>query len=101
MWFGYDLRLWEAYGGPLWVGFQMLAQQNIGTVRESLRGLCAKRPDDFFHDVPAWSHKRDYIRIEMPARDEPPMMREALLVQLREIAESLGDVKLPSTDSSD
>ena len=101
VWFGYDLRLWEAYGGPMWVGFQTLAQQNIGTVRERLRRLCARRPDDFFHDVPAWSHKRDYIRIEMPARGELPMMREALLVQLREIAASLGDVKLPSTDASD
>ena len=101
VWFGYDLRLWEAYGGPLWVGFQTLAQQNIDTVREGLRRLCAKRPDNFYQDVPAWSQRRDYIRIEMPARGEFPMMREALLVQLREIADSLNVVKLQSTDSSD
>ncbi len=99
VWFGYDLRLWEAYGGPLWFGFQTSAQRHIATVRESLRELCAERPQDFLHDVPAWSQRRDYIRIEMPRRGELPDVSEALLVQLREVAGALKDVRLPSADA--
>lgn len=101
VWLGYDLRLWETYGGPLWFGFQESAQRNIGTVRESLRGLSAKRPQDYLHDVPAWSQKRDYIRIEMPGKVELPYALEALLVQLREIAGALENVRLPSAVASD
>ena len=95
MWFGYDLRLWECYGGPLWVGFQEIAQDNIGAVRDGLRELCAKRPKNFYHDVPAWSQKRNYIRIELPRSAEYPKVLEALLVQLREIACALKDVRIP------
>ena len=101
VWFGYDLRLWDTYKGPLWFGFQASAQQNIAIVRESLRELGAKRPQDFLHDVPAWSQRRDYIRIEMPSTAELPAALEALLVQLREIAGALKEVKLPPTDVSD
>ena len=101
VWLGYDLRMWETCGGPLWFGFQESAQRNIGTVRESLRGLSAKRPQNYLHDVPAWSQKRDYIRIEMPGKVELPYALEALLVQLREIADALENVRLPSRDASD
>ena len=101
MWFGYDLRLWEAYGGSLWVGFQTVAQQNIGAVRDGLRELCGRRPKDFYYDVPTWAHKRDYIRIELPCAGEYPELLEALLVQLREIADALKDVKIPRNYNPD
>lgn len=101
VWLGYDLRMWETYGGALWFGFQESAQRNIGIVREGMRGLSAKRPQDYLHDVPAWSQKRDYIRIEMPGKVELPYALEALLVQLREIADALENVRLPSKDASD
>ena len=89
MWFGYDLRMWGQYGGPLWVGFQERAQNNIGIVREGLRELCVKRPEDFYHDVPSWSRRRDYIRINLPCSSEYQELLKSLLEQLREIAEAL------------
>ena len=101
MWFGYDMRLWERYGGPLWVGFQDIAQNNIGVVRDGLRGLCGKRPKDFYRDVPSWSQKRDYIRIELRCSGEYPEVLEALMVQLREIAGALKDVRIPRHDNPD
>ena len=101
VWFGYDLRLWENYGGPLWMGFQDVAQDNIGAVRDGLRELCVKRPENYYHDVPAWSQKKDYIRIDLPCSREYPKLLEGLLVQLCEIADALKDVEIPCLDSSD
>ena len=98
MWFGYDLRMWERYGGPLWVGFQEAAQNNIGAVREGLRQLCARRPENFYHDVPAWSQKRDFIRIEMPCSGEFPKLLGALVAQLHEIAHALQRVELSGSN---
>ena len=95
MWFGYDLRMWEQYGGPLWVGFQERAQNNIGIVRKGLRELCVKRPENFYHDVPSWSRRRDYIRINLPCSSEYQELLKSLLEQLCEIAEALKKVELP------
>ena len=101
MWFGYDLRLWERYGGPLWVGFQDIAQNNIDVVREGLRRLCAEKPKNFYHDVPAWSQRKDYIRIELPGAGECQELLEALMVQLRDIRDALKDVRIPRHPESD
>ncbi|MDE2715772.1 MAG: hypothetical protein OXI33_02010 [Chloroflexota bacterium] len=89
MWFGYDTRLWECLGGPLWLGFQESAQECIGEVRNRLSAVRINRREDFYHDVPSWSQKRDFIRINLPRSGEFPELLESLLVQIREIASAL------------
>ncbi len=95
MWFGYDIRLWKCLGGPLWLGFQASAQERIDEIRERLSILRMSRKENFYHDVPSWSQKKDFIRINLPCSGEYPELREALLAQLREIACAL-DVGGPS-----
>ena len=59
------------------------------------------RNQDFYHDVPSWSQKRDFIRVNLPRSGEFSELLEALLAQLREIAGALERVNLPSTEASD
>lgn len=92
MWFGYDIRLWKCLGGPLWLGFQDSAQERIDEIRERLGILRMSRKEDFYHDVPSWSQKKDFIRINMPCSGEYPELLEALLGQLREIACTLKEI---------
>ena len=89
MWFGYDTRLWECLGGPLWLGFQDSAQERIGEVRDRLSAVRVNRKEDFYFDVPSWSHKRDFIRINLSCSGEYPELLQSILVQIREIASAL------------
>ncbi|MCY4577449.1 MAG: hypothetical protein OXD31_00230 [Chloroflexi bacterium] len=89
MWFGYDTRLWEYLDGPLWLGFQDSAQEHIGEVRDRLSAVRVNRRDDFYHDVPSWTHKRDFIRINLSCSGEYPELLQSILVQIREIASAL------------
>ena len=101
MWFGYDIRLWKCLGGPLWLGFQDSAQERIVEIRDRLSPLRVGRSKDFFHDVPSWSQKRDFIRVNLPCSGEYPELLDVLLVQLREIADALENVRLTFADVSD
>ena len=76
------------------MGFQDAAQERIGEVRDRLSALRASRKQDFYQDVPSWSHKKDFIRINLPRSGEYPKLLDSLLVQLREIALALKKVEL-------
>ena len=89
MWFGYDTRLWECLGGPLWLGFQDSAQECIGELRDRLSAVRVNRKEDFYHDVPTWSQKKDFIRINLPSSGEYPELLQSMLVQIRKIASTL------------
>ena len=89
MWFGYDTRLWECLGGPLWLGFQDSAQEHIGEIRDRLSAVRVRRTKDFYHDVPSWSQRKDFIRVNVPCSGEYPELLESLLVQIREVANAL------------
>ena len=89
MWFGYDTRLWECMGGPLWLGFQDSAQERIGEIRDRLSSVRVRRTKDFYRDVPSWSQKKDFIRVNLPSSGEFQELLRALLVELREIASAL------------
>ena len=87
--FSYDTRLWECLGGPLWLGFQDSAQESIGEIRNRLSAVRVRRMKDFYHDVPSWSQKKDFIRVNLPCSGEFQELLQTVLVELREIASTL------------
>ena len=74
------------------MGFQDSAQERIDEIRDRLSTLRMSRTKDFYHDVPSWPQKKDFIRVTLPCSGEFPELLGALLVQLREIACALNEI---------
>ena len=70
-------------------GISGLCSGTIGEIRDRLSAIRVRRTEDFYHDVPSWSQKKDFIRVNLPCSGELKELVQALLVELREIANAL------------